>query len=257
MKILIANDDGIDSPGIEALAKAVEVLGEVIVVAPHRERSTSGHSLTLHKPLRIFEVAKNRYSTSGTPADCIYLGIREVLKAKPDLILSGINAGANLGTDVYYSGTVAAAREGALINVPSYAFSMVDLRQIHPNAEKEPMRYAAGAQIALDVIKKTKDIKFPAHTLLNVNIPNVPAEDLKGLKIARQGFRYYSSEVTRRTDPRGKDYYWIGGAYLGFQESPLSDCHAVNEGYVSVTPLTIDCTDNELFKSLSESGLKA
>src|SRR4051812_40377506 len=141
MRILIANDDGIESPGIQALANAAAELGEVIVVAPHRERSTAGHSLTLHKPLRIHTVGKNRYSTSGTPADCIYLGVREILKEKPDLVLSGLNCGANLGTDIYYSGTVAAAREGALLKIPSYAFSMVDLRQIDPKSPAEPMRY--------------------------------------------------------------------------------------------------------------------
>lgn len=256
MKILISNDDGFESPGILELAKALRAVGEVTVVAPHRERSTSGHSLTLHKPLRIFEIEKGVYATTGTPADCIYLGIREILKEKPDLIVSGINRGANLGTDVHYSGTVAAAREGALLNIRSFAFSMVDLRQILPEAPYEPFRFPQAATIAAETVKRVIDQPFPPHTFLNVNIPNIPAESIKGIRVARQGFRYYSNEVTRRQDPRGKDYYWLGGAYKGFEEAESSDCHAVNEGFVSVTPITIDCTHNEFYTTLVGSSLE-
>lgn len=245
MRILISNDDGIDSPGIQALAREVAVLGEVTVVAPQRERSTAGHSLTLHKPLRIHRRGERQYATSGTPADCIYLGIREIMKEKPDIILSGVNAGANLGTDVHYSGTVAAAREGALMNIPSYAFSLVHF------PGDETMRYEAAARVARQVVEATRATAFPKHTLLNVNIPNLEPEKIHGVRVARQGFRYYSSDVTRRTDPRGKDYYWIGGAYVGFEQSDVSDCHAVNEGYVSVTPLTIDCTHNDFYTTLT------
>jgi 5'-nucleotidase len=256
MKILISNDDGVTSPGILALAEAAKSLGEVFVVAPHRERSTAGHSLTLHKPLRISKVGENIYATSGTPADCIYLGIREVLKGKPDLILSGINQGANLGTDVHYSGTVAAAREGALMNIPSYAFSLVDLRQIFPNEDHRGARYDEAAKIAVELVRATHKNPFPPHTLLNVNIPNRDIATLKGYKVARQGFRYYANEVTRGKDPRGKDYFWIGGAYLGFERNELTDCHAVNESWVSVTPITIDCTHTDFYNTLKMSDIE-
>lgn len=252
MKILISNDDGFDSPGIQLLAKAAEELGEVYVVAPHRERSTAGHSLTLHKPLRIIEHGPRRFATSGTPADCIYLGIHYLLKGKPDLILSGINRGANLGTDVFYSGTVAAAREGALMNVRSYAFSMVSVKGAALEG-KEQYRFEMGARFAKRVIQKTLDITFPSHTLLNVNIPNIEEEKIEGIEIARQGFRHYQTEVTRGIDPRGREYFWVGGPYRGFEESLESDCHAVEQNRVSVTPLTIDSTHNKFYATLKEA----
>lgn len=250
MKILISNDDGIHSPGIHALAAMARTLGEVTVVAPDRERSTSGHSLTLHKPLRVHAHGDGVYSTSGSPPDCIYLGLREILKSKPDLILSGINCGANLGTDVHYSGTVAAAREGALMNIRSYAISMVDMRQITPGHAKEDMRFEMGASVAKEVILATREIPFPAHTFLNVNIPNRPRDELQAIQVARQGFRFYSNEAIKRTDPRGKDYFWIGGSYLGFENSEASDCQAAQNLAVTVTPLTIDCTHNEFYATL-------
>lgn len=254
MRILISNDDGCDSPGIESLAKYMRALGEVTVVAPHRERSTAGHSLTLHKPLRITDLGNRIYSTSGTPADCIYLGIREILKGSPDIILSGINRGANLGTDVHYSGTVAAAREGALMNIPSYAFSIVDLHQTLPDYPAEPLRFEMAAEIAREVVESTREIPFPSHTLLNVNIPNMDRKNIRGSKITRQGFRFYANEVSRRQDPRGKDYYWIGGHYLRFEGGEPSDCHAINEGFVAITPITIDCTHHDFYTTLVASA---
>lgn len=250
MRILISNDDGIQSEGIAALSKAAEKFGEVTVVAPHRERSTAGHSLTLHKPLRIAHLSGNMYSTTGTPADCIYLGIREILKAEPDLILSGINAGANLGTDVHYSGTVAAAREGALMNIRSIAFSLVANPSTPPKLPQDSLRFGEAAAIAADVLEKVLTIPFPSHTLLNVNIPSLPRNQVKGIAVARQGFRYYSNEVLCRQDPRGKNYYWIGGAYSGFEQSADSDCRAVMDGKVAVTPITIDCTHQEFYRDL-------
>lgn len=258
MKILISNDDGIESPGILELAKAVSILGEVTVVAPHRERSTSGHSLTLHKPLRLFKLRDGYYSTTGTPADCVYMGIREVMKTKPDLILSGINTGANLGTDIYYSGTVAAAREGALMNIPSYAFSLVDMKLKGAEKgeglpQKLPMNFKMAADFAVTILQKTTPVPFPKHTLLNINVPNVAKSEIKGIQFARQGFRYYMNEVAKRTDPRGKDYYWIGGAYAGFEDQTGSDCNLVDQHYVSIVPITIDCTHNDFYTTLKSS----
>ncbi len=256
MKILISNDDGIESPGIHALAKEMRVIGDVTVVAPHRERSTAGHSLTLHKPLRITHHGDQVYSTSGTPADCIYLGIREVMKGPPDIILSGTNRGANLGTDIHYSGTVAAAREGALMNIPSYAVSLVDLHQTLPNYPSEPYRFEMAAVLARQVVETTRGVTFPPHTLLNVNIPNRDRAQIRGVKITRQGFRFYANEVSRRSDPRGKDYFWIGGHYLRFEGGEDTDCFVVNEGYVAVTPITIDCTHQQFYSTLTASVFK-
>lgn len=251
MRILISNDDGIESRGILALADALEALGEVTVVAPHRERSTAGHSLTLHKPLRIFEVAPRRFAATGTPADCIYLGLREVLKGKPDIIISGINSGANLGTDVHYSGTVAAAREGALMNIPSYAFSLVDHPMGISKMPREKLKFDVGARVALEVVKLTQGLKFPKHTLFNVNIPNLDWEEIRGVTLARQGIRHYANEVIRRQDPRGRDYFWIGGAYEGFEPDDKSDCHALKEGKVAIVPLSIDATHQDFYQSLT------
>ncbi len=252
MKILVSNDDGIESPGIHLLADALGEIGDVTVVAPHRERSTSGHSLTLHKPVRLLKHSENRYAATGTPADCIYLAVHEVLKCKPDVIVSGINAGANLGTDIHYSGTVAAAREAALMNIRSYAVSLVELKRSMAE-ERAPFRYELAAGIALKVVKETLGIQFPNHTLLNINVPNLESEEIKGIKIARQGFRYYEQEVVKRTDPRGKEYYWIGGPYKGFEKGDETDCHAVEERWVSVAPLTIDCTHEKFYQKLKES----
>lgn len=251
MKILISNDDGFDSPGIRALAHEASQIGEVVVVAPHRERSTAGHSLTLHKPLRIKEHSPGFFSASGTPADCIYLGIHHILKQKPDLILSGINRGANLGTDVFYSGTVAAAREGALMNIKSYAFSMVSMQRMGM-ADKTEFDFEMAARLCKEVILKTKDLAFPSHTLINVNVPSLPEKEIKGFEIARQGFRHYETEVTEGTDPRGKKYFWVGGPYRGYEPSDDSDCHAVQGHWVSVTPLTIDSTHNKFYATLKE-----
>ncbi len=253
MTILISNDDGIKSPGIALLAAAMRDIAEVVVVAPHRERSTAGHSLTLHKPLRLDEVDKGMYQASGSPADCIYLGIRQVLGRNPDYILSGINAGANLGTDVHYSGTVAAAREGALMNIPSYAFSLVDSPLEFSKIPVRPLQFAVAAQVAKKVFLATKDVPFPKHTLLNVNIPNrADINQIGPVEVCRQGIRYYSNEVTKGTDPRGKDYYWIGGAYSGFEKTPDSDCTALEESKVSIVPITIDCTHNAFYATLRE-----
>ncbi len=247
MRILISNDDGVDSPGILILAKAMEKVGEVTVVAPERERSTAGHSLTLHKPLRVTQVEKNIYSTSGTPADCVYIGGREIMSSPPDIVLSGINKGANLGTDVHYSGTVAAARQGAMENIKSYAFSLVYFK-----GSDAPLQWEMAAEVACSIVMKTHQMKFPPHTLLNVNIPSVSRDKIKGIHVARQGFRYYSNEVLKRQDPRGKEYYWIGGTYESFEPMAESDCHAVHEGFVSLTPLTVDCTHKEFYTTLKQ-----
>jgi 5'-nucleotidase len=239
MNILIANDDGIESPGILLLSEALSHLGEVTVVAPHRERSTSGHSLTLHKPLRCVEVKPRHFSVTGSPADCVYMGTRKLMKSKPDLIVTGVNRGANLGNDIYYSGTVAAAREGAYFGAKAIAISLC----LGHHLEKSDMNWQTAMAFAKEFVPLVAKKDVPPNIILNVNIPNRPVSEIKGVKISKQGMRYYTDEITERKDPRNRSYYWLGGEYKGFESIPGSDCVHVDEGYISVTPLKIDCTD--------------
>lgn len=241
MRILVSNDDGVHAPGLKILAAELKKLGDVYVVAPLEEKSTTGHSLTLHKPLRLIEMGPKFYGVSGSPADCVYLGIRQVLKGMPDLIVSGPNRGANLGQDVYYSGTVSAAREACILGLPSMAVSLaVNFRQA--KGEKS-LNYLSAAKTAVKILKRLNLKKFPKHTLLNLNVPDLPVSKIKGTQLTRQGFRYYSGSILRRTDHRGRDYYWVGGQYKGFHREEGTDCFAVENGYASLTPLKLDSTD--------------
>lgn len=252
MKILISNDDGVDAPGINALASEIQKIGDVTVVAPHRERSTAGHALTLHKPLRIKKLGEGRYSTSGTPADCVYLGMRQVLQSTPDLVVSGINAGANLGTDIYYSGTVAAAREGALAGSRSYAVSLVNMDQIIEGHGETEMDYDMAARWTLRIVQDTLALPFPKFSFLNINIPNLGANQIQGVRAARQAVRFYGSEVLTNQDPRGKDYHWIGGLYDRYVGCGETDCDWIAKGWIVVTPIGIDSTHNEFYATLGE-----
>jgi 5'-nucleotidase len=251
MNILISNDDGIDSPGIHCLAEKLQDLGHVSVVAPHRERSTAGHSLTLHKPLRCIEVKPNYYAVTGTPADCIYMATRKILKHKPDIIVSGINRGANLGNDVYYSGTVAAAREGAYCGIKAMAISLV----LGHDFEKKDLFFQTAADFAKVLVPQIISHKYPIHHVVNVNVPNLPISEIKGVKISKLGRRYYSDKITENLDPRGKPYYWVGGNYEGFENIPDSDCVHVDQGYISITPLKSDSTDYELMEEFKKWDL--
>lgn len=243
MRILLSNDDGVHASGLRAIYKELKKLGDVFVVAPLEERSTTGHSLTIHKPLRMIEIEPGFYGVSGSPADCVYLGIRQVIGELPDLVVSGINRGANLGQDVYYSGTVSAAREACILGIPSIAVSLdVDFKKGLPDSK---LHYDVAAQVAVRVLRSMRPESFPKHTLLNLNVPDRTMKRVKGVKLVRQGFRYYSGSILRRTDHRGKDYYWVGGQYKGFRQEEDTDCFAVQEGYAALTPLKLDSTDFE------------
>jgi 5'-nucleotidase len=198
------------------------------------------------------EVGDGWFATTGTPADCVYLGVRHILKRKPDLIVSGINAGANLGTDVFYSGTVAAAREAALMGVKSVAFSLVDSPHATEKIAEQPMHFDDAAKIAVQAVEKLVGIELPKYSYINVNIPNVPQSEISGFRIARQGVRHYANDVTTRIDPRGKAYHWIGGNYVGFEPDPDCDCTALDQRWVSITPLSVDCTHNEAYATLKQ-----
>lgn len=251
MRILLSNDDGIHAVGIKAMYEELKKLGKVWVVAPLEEKSTTGHSLTIHKPLRMIQMDKNFYGVSGSPADCVYLGIRQVIGKLPDLVVSGINRGANLGQDVYYSGTVSAAREASILGIPSVAVSLaVDFAKGLP---EDKLHYSAAAKTAVQLLRHLDVKHLPEHTLLNLNVPDLPLTKIKGVRLARQGFRYYSGNILRRTDHRGKDYYWVGGHYKGYRKDDNADCAAVDQGYASLTPLKLDSTDLQVLSALTKN----
>ena len=238
-RILITNDDGIFSRGIQALAEALADLGQVTVVAPDREQSASGHSLTLHRPLRMRRIQDHWYSVDGTPTDCVTLAVMGLLKeGRPDLVVSGINFGLNLGDDVTYSGTVSATFEGSLLGIPSVAFSQ---------EVAEGFSFATAAAFAHNFIAALLEEPLPADLLLNVNIP---AGELRGVKFTRLGHRVYQQSLVEKKDPRGRKYYWIAGQPVWTEEEG-TDHAAVSKGYASVTPLHLDLTD---YRGLESHG---
>ncbi len=249
MKLLVGNDDGVSAPGIRALANALAAAGhEVTVVCPDRERSATGHGLTMHRPLRaepvdgLFHPAVKVWACSGLPADCIKLALDALLDSLPDLLLSGINQGSNLGTDVLYSGTVSAAMEGAIADIPSIALSLTSFT--HPN-------FQPAADYAVNLVQQLAAQPLPEPMLLNVNIPALPAADINGVKTTRQGLRRYHDLFEKRSDPRGKTYYWLAGEVLEDADAPviypqdeglLTDVQAIAQGFISVTPLQYNLT---------------
>jgi 5'-nucleotidase len=242
--ILLTNDDGIAAPGLEALGRALEAVGEVTVIAPDREQSASSHALTLHRPLRVNRQAERRYSVDGTPTDCVNLGILNLLSVRPRLVVSGINRGMNLGDDITYSGTVSAAFEGTLLGVPSFAISQ-EVRDGRAD-------FGPAADYAAKLAQRILEQPLPPGTLLNVNVPGAPP---KGARLTRQGRRTYHQGVVERVDPSGRQYYWLGGIPPKWDEDPDSDFAAISEGLVSLTPLHLDLTHYGLLQELKESGL--
>jgi 5'-nucleotidase len=244
--ILVSNDDGVAATGIAALVKAVEPLGKVVVVAPDRERSAAGHSISLATPLRAVEVRPNWWAVDGTPTDAVYLGIHHFLPRKPDLLVSGINHGANLGNDVTYSGTVSAAMEGTVFGVPSIAFSQINMREAAADLSVQQAFVDRVARFVLDE-------GLPYDTLLNVNFP--PKPEATRFQWTTLGRRRYGEQVDARVDPRGRNYYWIGGDEMGHDDRPGSDCNAVADGYISVSPVHMDLTHYEAFSQLKKVQL--
>lgn len=243
IRILISNDDGVNSEGLRALAGVLQTLGEVFIVAPDRDQSAASHALSLYRPLRMEEISPNTYSVDGTPTDCINLAVNGILKdKKPDLIVSGINKGENLGDDITYSGTVSAAMEGTLLEIPSVAVSVVN---------KNGFRFDTASFYALMIAKYVLRRGLPKGTFINLNIPSLPKEEIKGIKVTRQGKRVYGEPIVENVDPRGRKYYWIGGNELGFLDIENSDIIAINQGYVSVTPIKLDLTDYDFLERLN------
>lgn len=247
MLILLTNDDGIQSAGLRILAEQVRPLGRVVVVAPDRERSAVGHALTLHAPLRAHEYQTDWWAVDGMPTDCVSLGIHGLLKTKPDLVISGINRGANMGDDLTYSGTVAAAMEATLMGVPAFAVSL-DSRDFSEAA------FLWAGRVARDMAMTVLEHSLPADTFLNVNVPEGKPT---GIQLTRQGKRVYEGAVVKKSDPRGNDYYWIGAGELGFQDLDGTDFNAVAAGAVSVTPLHLDLTNYAALERLRQWQLKS
>ena len=228
--VLCSNDDGILAPHLSALATAIEAFADVIVVAPERQRSAASHSITLHKPLRLTEVAPRRFALSGTPVDCVYLGVLKLCDRKPAVVVSGINDGYNLGSDVFYSGTVAAAVEGALRGAAGIACSL------SPRAT----HVAPAIDFAAKVVRAAVEEPIPPGTVLNVNMPGTGSDQYQWTSLGR---RLYEDDVAERRDPRGRPYYWVGGGPAGHEHVEGSDCVAIGRGWNSITPMHLDLTD--------------
>lgn len=242
MRLLCTNDDGILAPGLQTLTDAAERLGEVYVVAPDREQSATSHSLTLHHPVRPVKRGERRWQVDGTPTDCVMLAVEALLPERPDFVLSGVNHGHNMGEDVLYSGTVAAAMEGVMLGIPAIALSFAggDLRA-------DPSTLAGLSELIADLLRHVVELPaIPADTLLNVNVPPLPPAEIKGVKLTRLGRRVYSNSLTPMRDPWGRDIYWIGGGSATWRGEADSDFQAVRDGYVSVTPLSLDLTHHGL-----------
>ncbi len=236
--ILLSNDDGIDSRGIAVLEEAVREMGELYVVAPENERSAASHALTLHKPLLITERSPRRFAVSGTPTDCVNLAIFTILPRKPDFLLSGINHGANMADDVTYSGTVSAAFEGSILGVPSMAFSLTV-----PEDSSRPLAFETAGHYVRLLVERMMAAPPPPSILFSVNIPDRPLSGIAGVRVTRLGKRVFGSgDIIRKEDPRGRPYYWIGLSPKDYEPDSQSDLHAVDHGYVSVTPLHLDLT---------------
>jgi 5'-nucleotidase len=243
--ILITNDDGIFSPGIKALALCLKEIGEVIVIAPDREKSATSQSLTITRPLKVIKINSNKYTIDGTPTDCIAIGIKKILNIKPDLIVSGINLGGNLGDDINYSGTVAAAKEGTLLGIPSFAISIAAQKDYIFEAAME-----AAPKIALEILKNG----LPPNTLLNVNLPLTTPDKIKGIKYTKQGKRIYNNSIMETFDPWGKPFFWIGGGIPSWDGGDDSDYYAITNNYISITPLQLDMTNYEYLRYLHEGA---
>jgi 5'-nucleotidase len=244
MRVLISNDDGVDAPGIEVLARRLAEVGEVTVVAPDRDRSGASNSLTLDAPIRVARMADGRYRVAGTPTDCVHLALSGLLEHEPDIVVSGINNSANLGDDVIYSGTVSAAMEGRFLGLPAIAVSQV-------TADHTGVHYDSAAEAVLLLMRRLLVDPLPADTILNVNVPDRPWRDIRGFSVTRHGRRHRSAPCVQECDPRGRPIYWIGPPGEVADDGPGTDFQAVRAGEVSITPIHVDLTR---FQALEKVG---
>jgi len=243
MHILLSNDDGYEATGIRSLAAALKQVADVTVVAPDRDRSGASNSLTLESPIRAQTMADGIIRVNGTPTDCVHLAITGLLAEEPDMVISGINDGANMGDDVLYSGTVAAAMEGRFLGLPAIAVSM---------AKHAPQHFDTAAQVILKLINQLKKNPLSRDTILNINVPDLAYDDLSGLLVTRLGHRHKAEPVIKEQDPRGRDIYWVGPPGAEQDAGEGTDFYAVRNGYVSITPIQVDLTRHEALSSLNE-----
>lgn len=243
MHILLSNDDGYSAEGLSALADALRPLADITVVAPERNRSGASNSLTLDRPLRISKAPNGFIKVDGTPTDCVHLAITGLLDREPDMVFAGINHGSNLGDDVIYSGTVAAATEGRFLGLPAVAISL---------ASSNPKHFDTAGQVAVALLNRIKERPLPADTILNVNVPDLPFHELQGFQSTRLGQRHKAEPVVRATDPRGREIFWVGAAGPEQDAGPGTDFHAIRHHYVAVTPLQIDLTRYERIQTLAD-----
>ena len=243
MKILVSNDDGYLATGINVLADALSEIADVVVVAPDRNRSAASNSLTLQDPLRISQAGDKRYRVNGTPSDCVHLALTGFLEEEPDLVVSGINHGANLGDDVIYSGTVAAAMEGRFLGYPTIAVSLVGHRLKH---------FDTAARVATELVQRLERNSLPSEFIFNVNVPDRPYDELTGITTARLGFRHKSEPVVKSEDPHGRTIYWVGPAGNSQDSGEGTDFHAIEQGAVAITPLKVDLTRHEALSQVAE-----
>jgi 5'-nucleotidase len=248
LKILVTNDDGIYSSGIFSLWNIAKEFGDINVIAPISEKSAVGHGITISKPLYVKQIERNNgfkgLAVSGTPADCVKIGVKSLLASSPDLILSGINIGSNLGNNIIYSGTVAAAIEGATLNIPSIAISIDSFR---------PRNFSTSKIVVRKIMNYIKNNTIPARTILNINIPDCEPNDLKGYKITVQGNQYFNDNFDKRTDPSGRDYYWMTGEIIDNDSELKYDGFAVSNGFASITPIHYMMTNTSFLDELEES----
>ena len=245
MHILLSNDDGYSAEGLRVLAASLSEQVDITVVAPEGNRSGASNSLTLEVPLRVSRAENGFIKVNGTPTDCVHLAITGLLDREPDMVFAGINHGANLGDDVIYSGTVAAATEGRFLGLPAVAISLASLSHV-------PRHFETAGRVALSLLQRIRRHPLPADTILNVNVPDCPWEEIKGFKACRLGQRHKSEPVIRDTDPRGRELYWVGAAGPEQDAGPGTDFHAIRENFVSVTPLQIDLTRYDRIDRLAD-----
>lgn len=251
MKILVSNDDGIDSPGIYKLVKTLKEIGEVTVVAPLKEQSAVGHAITMQVPLRVIKYHKNGeffgYAVDGTPADCVKMGIKNILKTPPDIVISGINHGSNTAINIIYSGTVSAAREAAIMDIPSIAISLTS----HTATD-----FTFAAKVAKMIAQEIAGKDLPLGTLLNVNVPDIPEDKIAGILLTRQGKSKWDDIYEQRKDPYGRDYYWLTGNLMEVDTEIETDQAAIKKHYVSVTPIHFDLTDYKTFDMMKDWNIE-